>query len=62
MVMAQGFGKGKFSLGWCPQNRLVALDAGTEVPAGLGPAQKYTDIHLISSSFTLSLPVSVYLE
>ena len=41
--MAQGFGKGKFSLGWCPQNRLVALDAGTEVPAGLGPAQKYTD-------------------
>lgn len=43
MVVAQGFGKGKFSLGWCPQNCLVALDAGTEVPAGLGPAQKYTD-------------------
>ena len=30
--MAQGFGKGKFSLGWCPQNCLVALDAGTKVP------------------------------
>lgn len=43
MVMAQDFAEGKFSLGWCPQNRLVALDAGTEVPAGLGPAQKCTD-------------------
>lgn len=43
MVTAQDFAKGKFSLGWCPQNLLVALDSGTEVPAGLGLAQKYTD-------------------
>ena len=48
--MAQDFAEGKFSLGWCPQNRLVALDAGTEVPAGLGPAQKYTDSGLDGDS------------
>lgn len=50
MVTAQDFAEGKFSLGWCPQNRLVALDAGTEVPAGLGPAQKYTDSGLDGDS------------